>query len=436
MKRILLMVVAGMMFAAPIMAQDAIPDKDAIRKRIEKSNANIKDAKKAAKANTWIDRGNVFFEASYAISQNIYIGVPVADIVGVFGKPASEEAKKVGRKQYTTYVYPDIEVFIDVDGKVAAWNVKTHIAENELDEAVAAYEKAYELDNRTAARTKDNMQLISDAYKMAGANFLAFENYDQTAVCFDKAYKVSTSPILNTPDAAAAYNAGYLYTIAKEFDKGLPLLQDAEKLGYEANGDLYYNMFFCYYYSQSQDVDKAKEVLFMGLEKYPDNDNIVEGLMSLYTATGDDPQEIIPILEKSINDNPENGRLWGGLGRFYDKLGNREEAIKAYSKAIELMPDDFRANFNLGLLYTKIGDEETKAVNSTMSASPEEFKSALEAAHQYYFKAIPVLEKAHSLEPKEPNTVELLKGITFILREDDNMQAKYDQYNALLNTLK
>jgi hypothetical protein len=43
------------------------------------------------------------------------------------------------------------------------------------------------------------------------------------------------------------------------------------------------------------------------------------------------------------------------------------------------------------------------------------------------------LEKAYSLNPEELATVELLKSLTYRLRDDEGMAEKYQKYYDLLN---
>ena len=56
-------------------------------------------------------------------------------------------------------------------------------------------------------------------------------------------------------------------------------------------------------------------------------------------------------------------------------------------------------------------------------------------AFNVYAEAVPFLEKAHELDPNNVGTVELLKNVTFRIRELDGMMAKYEQYNALFKQM-
>ena len=53
-----------------------------------------------------------------------------------------------------------------------------------------------------------------------------------------------------------------------------------------------------------------------------------------------------------------------------------------------------------------------------------------------YAKALPYLEKAYEINPAEKVTVEILKSLTFRLRDMDGMQAKYDKYKAIYDSMQ
>lgn len=86
------------------------------------------------------------------------------------------------------------------------------------------------------------------------------------------------------------------------------------------------------------------------------NTKLVEGLLSVYAATGEDPNTIIPIVEEAIQKDPKNPELYAGLGRVYDKLGQADKSIEAFNHALSLAPEDFGTNFNIGLMLIKQGD--------------------------------------------------------------------------------
>ena len=67
--------------------------------------------------------------------------------------------------------------------------------------------------------------------------------------------------------------------------------------------------------------------------------------------------------------------------------------------------------------------------------STTEYNKALEEVNAMYASGLPYLEKAHELDPKNAATVELLKNLSFRLRDYDGMQTKYEKYNELFKSM-
>jgi hypothetical protein len=67
--------------------------------------------------------------------------------------------------------------------------------------------------------------------------------------------------------------------------------------------------------------------------------------------------------------------------------------------------------------------------------SRAESQAAREKVMEVFRSSIAPLEKALALNPEESAPVELLKNVTYWLRDDPGMQEKYDKYNALFKKM-
>ncbi|MDR2885371.1 MAG: hypothetical protein LBU95_01135, partial [Rikenellaceae bacterium] len=195
----------------------------------------------------------------------------------------------------------------------------------------------------------------------------------------------------------------------------------------------YFYLYHCYF--GQKNVEKAKAILMQGLTKYPGNSRIVEGLLAIYTSGEGDPKEVIPLVEKAIQNDPKNAGLYSGLGLVQDKLGNVDASIAAFAKAAELSPKDYSANFNLGLLYIKQGDKMNADFSKKVFPTREEYDAALAGANKVYGEAIAPLERALSLKNGDPSAIELLKNLSFRLRDEPGMMDKYNKYNEMFKAL-
>ena len=430
MKRTLVMAAMALLVSATVAQAQMKVDEEGIKKKLAKSDADIQNPKKNAKPATWITRGKAYYEAATAPTAGLYAGMDEKAATIMFGKPKTSP-KQIGDVNYKSLRFPYFRAYADDKGQIVMWEQTPKLAENPLGTAYEAYAKAYEMDKN--AKVKDDMEALVNAYKQDAQNAYSLVKYKNAASLFRKAYDIEKHPALNRIDTAAIFNAGYLYTMANDYKNGAKNLKVAKDLGYENNGDIYYLMYYCY--NGMKDTVNAKQILLDGLAKYPKNTNIVTYLLSFYANGGGDPQEIIPIVQKSIENDPKNPDLWSGLGRIYDKLGQPDKSIEAFAKAAELMPKDFGAHFNLGLLYIKKGDEMNKEMNARQYDSQNEYNEALAAVNAVYAKSIAPLELALELNPKEPATVELLKNVCFRLRDEPGIMEKYNKYNEMFKNM-
>jgi len=111
-------------------------------------------------------------------------------------------------------------------------------------------------------------------------------------------------------------------------------------------------------------------------------------------------------------------------------MNNLAEAEKAYLKAIELKPDYFEANYNLGALYVNQAAEIQNEANKLKLNDPT-YDSKKAEADKILQKSIPYLETATQLDPKDKSTLLALKEIYTRL----SMYEKLKNVNSKLQDL-
>ena len=74
MKKVFLTVLAVALVAVTAVQAQKV-NKSALVSKIEKSDADIADAKKGAKAATWINRGKAFYEAAIEPTKNLFVNM-------------------------------------------------------------------------------------------------------------------------------------------------------------------------------------------------------------------------------------------------------------------------------------------------------------------------------------------------------------------------
>ena len=67
-----------------------------------------------------------------------------------------------------------------------------------------------------------------------------------------------------------------------------------------------------------------------------------------------------PKLLQATTADPKDYRAWFDLGFVYSSTGRKPQAIEAYRKSVELKPDAFEPNVNLGVLLAGAGDPDAE----------------------------------------------------------------------------
>lgn len=447
MKKTFVTALAALILAVPAAEAQKV-NKDALLAKIEKSDSDIADAKKGGKASTWINRGKAFYEAAAEPTKSLFVGMDATMLKLAVGDAQSTGTETVNGAQMEAWVYPWFTVYI-VDGKVKTWKQTQFVYEGAVAKAVEAYNKAFELDPKSASKVKDGLKQISDFCSQVGNAGLDSGDYLGAADAYAQAFEAQSSPAYGeAADPSLLYYAGYLHTVdgannPASFPVGAEQLSKAIDMGYtDEEGNIYYYLFHCYYGQKASDkafVDKAKQALLTGIEKFPKNERILDGLVQLYTSPEDnvgDPADLIALIDKAIENNPTNVDLWFGRGRIFYALKDYDQSIESFKKVVELKPDLYEGNYYLGVFYTIKGDEVNKEVNAKQYSSQAAYDADLKAVNAIYMEAIPWLEKALELKPEDPSSVELLKSICFRLRDEEGMMDKYTKYNEMFKKIQ
>lgn len=449
MKRLFLTLLGTALLAVPV-AQAQKVNRDALVAAIEKSDAEIQDPKKAAKAATWLKRAQAYYAALEAPTKNIFATMPSVTLKVTCGNPKAQESATLPSGPAEAYVYNYITIYLQGD-KVVAWTQQKQVAKDIYKNMMAALDKAYELDPKMAPKVKAELDKIVNYYKQEGNVNLDAGQFERAAQAYRNAYMAEQRPAYGTLEPILLYNAGYLLTIdgaknPKSYVLGEKCLRAALHDGYEdTDGSSYYYLFHCYY-GQTQQAEgeareallqKAKQALLDGVQKFPTNENIIGALQSLYMSepTVGDPSELVDMIKTAVERNPQSVDMWSCLALLNYQLKDFAAAVAAGTKAAELAPDSFDTNYRLGVFHAAEGDAVLDKMNQTNYVRQTDYDADLNTANDAYRAAVPWLEKAHSIQPENRTIVETLKSIFFRLRDEEGMGAKYEEFNALLQQM-
>ncbi|MDR3350020.1 MAG: tetratricopeptide repeat protein [Prevotellaceae bacterium] len=425
MKKILLMLLV--FGATQLTAQNK--EKEKLEKKLEKSDAEIADAKKNVDPKTWLNRATLFMDIYELPVKNVMIGMPQLQIKTVLKDEKSRTDNiELDSVSYEILRYPDKDLYFNPAGLLAFWQLKDLAADEPLIKAYGAYSKAYELDAKqsNAKKIREGLELLSLKLNTEAATAYTLEKYDAALRYFETSLQCTTHPAVNTIDTLIIYNVAFLARLVNENDKALNYFKQLIGLGYEAEGNV--NANYAALLQEKGDSLQAKDVLAQAFLKYPKNQQILVLLIN----AGSDMTTIFRYLKQAQENEPHNASLYDKEGNIYDEqLNDKEKAMQCYMKAIEVNPDYFPAHYHIGVLHYN------KAISIQDAASKEpddaKYTALLKELDTELKAALPYFVRAYELYPEELSTVQFLKNICYRFREQSpEMMADFERYSKIL----
>ena len=446
MKKLVLMVVAAMVLAMPaVNAQKVNTDSEVAK--LAKVDAAIADAKKGAKAATWVAHAKAYADAYALPTKELGRGVPEQMLMMNVGRPEGAFESQFAGYPAIVYSYEYVDVYV-VNGMIEGWDQKKAIKENLAETAIASYAKAYEMDPKTESKVAAGVLNLANSLAIQADALNNMGKVAEAAQAFELAFRAQQVVPAIKADPNNLYNAGMLTTMyaatlqgeeaLAAFNKGEKIFADALAAGFkDESGNIYYYIFHCFYGQKEKNRDeylaKAKEALLTGIKLYPKNTTILDGLMQFYTAEEGvgDPAELTGMIEASLKEDPTNYDLWFGRGRVYNAMKQYDECIKSFEKCVELRPDEFEPNFYTAYFIIEKANAEVEKLNSTPNMSYQLYEEENAKINLIFAEAIPWLEKAYAINPTDGATLEYLNMLCFRLRDLDGMMDKYNKYHEL-----
>lgn len=291
-----------------------------------------------------------------------------------------------------------------------------------LVKAKESFMKAIELDPKGsyAQETTIGLGQVQMQASNAGIGNYNAGDYGPAGQLFDLAAEIASA--FETVDTMAVYNSALCYEKAGNLEMAVTRYQDCAAIGYQVP-NVY--LFISNLYRNAERVDEALATLQAARESYPREQSLIIEELNIY-LTNQEFDKAKENLAIAAEQDPTNEILWFSLGSVLDNLGNSDEAIGAYIKALEIAPDYFDANYNLGALYfnqavqgiNKANDMWKPRMTKAESAAQ---KQAEDDAKALFATAMPYLEAAHVAEPSDLETMRSLRDIYARTGEDDKL---------------
>jgi len=300
---------------------------------------------------------------------------------------------------------------------------------NALHISMESYLKAKELDlkQRYEQEIMFGLNQVQIGANGKGISYYNTTSFDLAAAAFDLAAEVART--FTIVDTMAVYNAALCYEKADMTDMAIERYKDCADITYQVPNVF---LFISTLYRNSDNDEAALKTLQEARISYPREQSLIIEELNIY-LTNKDFERAKANLELAAEQDPTNEILWFSLGSVFDNLGNYDEAILAYQKAIDVKSDYFDANYNLGALYFNkavLGINEANEMWKPRMTKTEAAnqKKLEEDSKSMFVTARPYLETAFNVDPTDLETVRSLKDIYARTGEDE----KFIQMNNIL----
>lgn len=335
-------------------------------------------------------------------------------------------------------------------------SLKMHIEGETPDEAVMYsallkiipyFEKADSLDQlpnekgKVKPKYRKDMKAIITAnvnfYPNAGVYFYNKEDFKNAFQAFKQyidipdmpMFQEDKTPVVKKEDESylqIKYNAAVIASVLEEHSMAIKLLESMKNSGYEEN-DIFRRL--TYEYNQQADSTALLSTLKEGVEKFPGDEYFLLYLVEKNIQSGQ-LQDAVVYINLAIEHKPDDPILYDALGVIYENMDQPEKSIQNYEKALALDPGFAKALKHSGMVYYNLG---VKARGNADESADKKLADEEYAKSIDHFKtALPLFEKAYSIEASDKETIFCLRNIYYSLgmgKEFEKMDAIYNENN-------
>lgn len=300
------------------------------------------------------------------------------------------------------------DIYLNIGGDSSLFAIRP----DALKVAMDSYLKAAEFDekgkySKERSERMDRVALVTQIY---GGNAYNEGDYPTAAGLFLDA--AAFGRVLNRTDSAMYFNSALCYDLAQMYDEAVEQYLVCGMIGYQVP-DVYTRA------AQAQkakgDTAAALVILQEARLDYPREQQLIIDELNIYLMAGEF-ERAKENLTLAAEQDSTNEIIWFSLGSVYDNLGMTDEAVEAYGKSLDIQPNYFDANFNLGALYfnqaVKMVNDANDMWKPRMSKSEATKQKELEDGGKAMFStALPYLEKALLENPFDSATIRSLRDI-------------------------
>jgi tetratricopeptide (TPR) repeat protein len=269
--------------------------------------------------------------------------------------------------------------------------------------AFESYQKAIQLDGKDGEFGKQASAKLDGLYGLAlnaGVENYNGKNYDEALKSYQMAQQIRPQ------DTTAYLYAAYAAAAKEDFSAAKEQYTKLQGIGYKSP-----QMYTALMQMARQEKNNAEaaKVLQQALQAYPTNKSFMLEDLNADLSSGRS-KEALAKIDKAIAADPKNANLYAVKGSLLDQAKQPAQALEAYKKAVEIEPENFDANFNLGVYnYNKAADLYTKASKMSLAEYQKSGKKYEADGKKYFQDSLPYFEKALQVQPNDRATISSLQ---------------------------
>lgn len=404
---------------------------------LQKAKAEVENPKKADKFATWIKYGQSLIGAYDAAAGSGWIGANRQEVQLITNneKPVSVENAVVNGENWEKEIYPTRNYYFNQSGQLGIIEITKPIVENALEQALAAYKKAAELDVK-GSKTKDiTGALLNISGKFTDDAYTAYTLGDlkKASYYFEQAANARATEPLAQIDSNSVYNAGFTAWLAGDQDRAEQFFLRSYEIGYYGeDGETFAKL--ADIAEKKGDAEKGKDYLEEGFKLFPQSQSILVGLINYYINSNGSTDRLFELLGEAKKNEPNNPSLYYVEGNICNQLGKTEDAVAAYDQCAKIDPNYAFGYIGKGQMFYNLAVKYSEEAQNEMDdakymALVEQFEKYLKDCIDPFEKAIEVLKD----DETKIAVAEYLKNACFRFRTaDQSYQDKYDKYAAMI----
>ena len=312
------------------------------------------------------------------------------------------------------------------------------VATENRETAVESLQKSLSLDSKNTYATPVQVALdyLYGTYYNEAIDLLNAKQFEKALAGLQK---FITFRVKSKPDefySEALYHAGYAsYSLGKKAE-AKQYYEQALQQGYKS--PLLYDDLTQIYLSE-QNGQKAAQTIEAGRKNFPNDATLRTSEINMYLQLKQ-YMKAERMIEEYLKANPKDTDAMMVAGTIYRSICETDSTKQdvyfekqkvLYKKILAKEPENFMANYNLGVSYYNraVPLLNDKAADLTIT----EFSKRVEYISTLILESKPYIEKAAQLSPQNVNSLKALSGIYHYLNEPEKLQQIQNKIKLLEN---